>query len=192
MPEISLRKLFLAFLRLGATAYGGPAMMAYLRQECVGKRQWLTEQEFKEGMALCQVIPGATMMQMATYMGYRLRGLPGALVAAVGFTLPAFLLMAGLSAAYFAFGEVALVKALFRGLGAIVVAIILNACVSLARTAVHGWPGVLLMALAFAALALRVNLLLVLLGAALLALALFHNEQMAAPPSVDNRKGAGR
>ena len=188
MPDISLRKLFLAFLRLGATAYGGPAMMAYFRQECVGKRHWLTEAEFKEGMALCQVIPGATMMQMATYMGYRLRGLSGATVAAVAFVLPAFLLMTGLSAAYFAFGELALIKALFRGLAALVVAIILNACVSLARTAVHGWPGVLLMALAFTALALRVNLVLVLLGAALLALALFRGEQAPAPAG----KGPGR
>ena len=68
--EPRLQTLFLAFLRLGATAYGGPAMMAYLRQECVGKRQWLTEQDFKEGMALCHTIPGATMMQMTTYMGF--------------------------------------------------------------------------------------------------------------------------
>ena len=188
MPDITLGGLFLSFLRLGATAYGGPAMMAYFRQECVGKRHWLTEAEFKEGMALCQVIPGATMMQMATYMGYRLRGLSGATVAAVAFVLPAFLLMTGLSAAYFAFGELALIKALFRGLAALVVAIILNACVSLARTAVHGWPGVLLMALAFTALALRVNLVLVLLGAALLALALFRGEQAPAPAG----KGPGR
>jgi chromate transporter len=186
-PRISLRMLLLAFLRLGATAYGGPAMMAYLRQECVGKRQWLTEQEFKEGMALCHTIPGATMMQMATYVGYRLRRLPGALVAAVGFVLPAFLLMTGLSAAYFAFGDLPLVRALFHGLAAIVVAIILNACVSLARTAVHGWQGLLLVALAFTALALRVNLLLVLLGAALLALVLFRGEPAPAPAG----KGAG-
>ena len=188
MPDITLGGLFLSFLRLGATAYGGAAMMAYFRQECVGKWHWLTEAEFKEGMALCQVIPGATMMQMATYMGYRLRGLSGATVAAVAFVLPAFLLMTGLSAAYFAFGELALVKALFRGLAALVVAIILNACVSLARTAVHGWPGVLLMALAFTALALRVNLVLVLLEAALLALALFRGEQAPAPAG----KGPGR
>jgi chromate transporter len=188
VPDITLGRLFLSFLRLGATAYGGPAMMAYFRQECVGKRHWLTEAEFREGMALCQVIPGATMMQMATYMGYRLRGLSGATVAAVAFVLPAFLLMAGLSAAYFTFGELALVKALFRGLAAIVVAIILNACVSLARAAVYGWPGVLLMPLAFAALALRVNLVLVLLGAALLALALFRGEQAPAP----HGKGPGR
>jgi chromate transporter len=188
MPDISLQKLFLAFLRLGATAYGGPAIMAYLRQECVGKRQWLTEQDFKEGMALCHTIPGATMMQMATYLGYRLRQLPGAVVAAVGFVLPAFLLMTGLSAAYFAFGDLPLVRALFHGLAAIVVAIILNACVSLTRTAVHGWPGLLLVALAFTALALRVNLLLVLLGAALLALILFRGEPAPAPAG----KGAGR
>jgi chromate transporter len=188
MSDISLRKLFLAFLRLGATAYGGPAMMAYLRQECVGKRQWLTEQEFKEGMALCHTIPGATMMQMTTYIGYRLRALPGAAVAAVGFVLPAFLLMTGLSAAYFTFGDLPLVRALFHGLAAIVVAIILNACVSLTRTTVHGWPGLLLVALAFTALALRVNLLLVLLGAALLALVFFRGEPAPAPPT----KGAAR
>ena len=99
MERLSLRKLFGAFLRLGATAYGGPAMMAYLRQQCVGRYQWLTEQEFKEGMALCQIIPGATMMQMATYVGYRLRGMPGAFAAAVAFVLPAFVLMVVLFAA---------------------------------------------------------------------------------------------
>ena len=181
MPDIALTRLFLAFLRLGATAYGGPAMMAYLKSDLVGKRRWLSEQEFKEGMALCQVIPGATMVQMCTYTGYRLRKIQGALVAAVGFVLPAFLLMAGLSAAYFAFGELAPVKALFRGLGAIVVAIVLNACVSLTRTTVHGWRGAVLAALAFAALALGANLVLVLAGAALLALVLFQGERVASP-----------
>ena len=181
MSDLSVSKLFLAFLRLGATAYGGPAMMAYLKGDLVGNRHWLSEQEFKEGMALCQVIPGATMVQMCTYTGYRLRRIQGALAAALGFVLPAFLLMTGLSAAYFTFGELALVKALFRGLGAIVVAIVLNACVSLTRTAVHGWQGVVLAALAFAALALGVNLVLVLAGAALLALALFRGEQMPSP-----------
>ena len=172
MADISLQRLFLSFLRLGATAYGGPAMMAYLREECVGRHRWITDQEFKEGIALCQVIPGATMVQMCTYVGYRLRGLCGAITAAVAFVLPAFLLMAGLSTAYFSFGDLALVKALFRGLGAIVVAIILNACVSLSRTTLHGWRGALL---------LGVNLVLVLAGAALLALAFFRGDQMPSP-----------
>ncbi len=187
MSGLALGRIFFVSLRLGATAFGGPAMMAYLRQECVGRRQWLTEQEFKDGMALCHLIPGATMVQMSAYTGYRLRGLPGAFVAAVGFVLPAFLLMAALSSAYFAFGDLPRVRAVFTGLGAIVVAIILNACVSLGRTVVHGWRGGLIALLAFGALALRLNLLLVLLGAALLALILFRNDTA---PSVANRGGS--
>jgi len=180
MPDVSLMTIFTTFLRLGATAYGGPAMMAPLQTTCVGKRQWLTEQEFKEGMALCQVVPGATMVQMVTYVGYRLRQLPGALAAAGGFVLPAFLLMTALSWAYFQFGDLAPVRALFRGMAAVVVAIVLNASLSLARTAIHGWQGVILAGLAFGALALRVNLVLVLLGAALLALLLFPRSKAGA------------
>jgi len=68
MEQITLRRLFGAFLRLGATAYGGPAIMAHLRQQCVGRHQWLSEQDFKEGIALCQIIPGATMVQMSAYV----------------------------------------------------------------------------------------------------------------------------
>jgi len=177
MRPPTLLQLCSAFVRLGATAYGGPAMMAYLRQQCVGRYRWLSEQEFKEGMALCQVIPGATMVQMCAYTGYRLRGLGGGLAAALGFVLPAFLLMVGLSAAYFAFGELPPVKALFRGLAAVVVAIILHACVALGRTALSGWQGPLLAALAFAALLLGVNLLAVLGVSALAALALFRGDR---------------
>jgi len=181
MPDISLSQLFFTFLRLGATAYGGPAMIAYVRQVCVSKRQWLSDEEFKDGMALCQVIPGATVMQLSAYVGYRLRGVPGAVAAGVGFVLPAFLLMTILSAAYFSYGNLAPVRALFTGLAAIVVAIILNACVSMSRAALYDWRGVILAALAFGALALRINLVLVLVGAALLALGLFRGQPGTTP-----------
>ena len=173
MPDISLRRVFLAFLRLGATAYGGPAMMAYLKSDLVGKRRWLSEQEFKEGMALCQVIPGATMVQMCTYTGYRLRGIQGALVAALGFVLPAFLAMTLLSALYFHAGSVPVIRALFRGLGAVVVAIVLNACLTLGRTMLQGWQGIMLASLALLAIVLNVNFLAVLVGAAVLAIPLY-------------------
>lgn len=173
MPDLSLSRLFLAFLRLGATAYGGPAMMAYLKSDLVGKRAWLSEQEFKEGMALCQVIPGATMVQMCTYTGYRLRGIPGALAAALGFVLPAFLTMIVLTALYFHLGSIPVIRALFRGLGAVVVAIVLNACLTLGRTTLQGWQGILLASLALLAMLLKVNFLVVLLGAAVLAIPLY-------------------
>jgi chromate transporter len=173
MVDISLQRLFLTFLRLGATAYGGPAMMAHFKGELVGKRRWLSDQEFKEGMALCQVIPGATMVQMCTYTGYRLQGIPGALGAAAGFVLPAFLTMTVLTALYFRAGSLPIVQALFRGLGALVVAIVLNACLTLGRTTLQGWQGILLALLALGAMVLKVNFLIVLVGTAVLAIPLY-------------------
>ncbi|MFI5340595.1 MAG: chromate transporter [Candidatus Methylomirabilales bacterium] len=188
MPDFSLGKLFLAFLRLGATAYGGPAMMAYLKSDLVGKQRWLSEQEFNEGMALCQVIPGATMVQMCTYTGYRLRKIPGALVAATGFVLPAFVTMTVLAALYFHAGSLSLVRALFRGLGALVVAIVLNACLTLGRTTLQGWQGFLLAALALVAMLLKVNFLLVLLGTAVLATPLYRFAGAAAAEAPEAKR----
>jgi len=168
MLPVTLSQLFGRFLRLGATAYGGPAMTGYLREQVVERAGWLSEQEFRDGMALCQITPGATMVHMATYVGYRLRRLPGATIATVGFVLPSFLLMAGLSVAYFTFGDLSPVRAVFRGLAAVVVAIILNACRGLAKPFLTGGVSLLLAGLAFLALLLGASILLVLVGAALL------------------------
>ena len=182
MPELAFRRIFLVFLRLGATAYGGPAMMAYLKSDLVGKRHWLSEQEFKEGMALCQAVPGATMVQICTYAGYRLRGIPGALAASLGFILPAFLAMTVLTALYFHAGSLPVVQALFRGLGALVVVIVLNACLTLGRTTLQEWQGFLLAGLALVAMVLKVNFLAVLIGTAVLAIPLYRFAQTRGAP----------
>ena len=92
--------LFLSFLRLGLTAFGGPAMVAYIRELAVIRKRWLDERCFADGVALCQSIPGATAMQTAAYVGLRSEGLWGGLAAYLGFGLPAFVLMTVLSAVY--------------------------------------------------------------------------------------------
>jgi chromate transporter len=184
MAELSLAQVFAAFVRLGATAFGGPAMMGHLKAELVGRRRWLADQDFAEGMALCQIIPGATIVQMSTYIGYRLRGTSGALAAAVGFILPSFLVMILLSALYLQSGSVPMVRALFRGLSAVVVAIVLNACITLGRTTVRGWQGIVLAALALLALTLKVNFVVVLAGAAALAIPLYRRAEPAAAKSM--------
>jgi chromate transporter len=74
----SLPRLFFSFLRLGLTAFGGPAMVAYIRKMVVEKNGWMKGEEFKDGVALCQVIPGATAMQTTAWVGLKLRGVPGA------------------------------------------------------------------------------------------------------------------
>jgi chromate transporter len=74
MERPPLTDLFLSFLKLGATAFGGPAMVPYIGRMAVEQRKWLDEETFRDGVALCQTIPGATAMQSAAYVGFRARG----------------------------------------------------------------------------------------------------------------------
>ena len=90
LSSTTLADLFLLFLRLGATAFGGPAMIPYVGEFVVKRKKWMDPQTFKGGVVLAQSIPGATLMQTVAYVGLQKRGLPGALVSYIGFGLPAF------------------------------------------------------------------------------------------------------
>jgi chromate transporter len=110
-------------------------MVAYIRDMAVKKNRWLDDEIFQSGVALCQTLPGATAMQTAAYVGYRLRGVLGAASCFIGFGLPAFALMMVFSAAYHSIEELPLAVSLFEGLRPIVVAIIANAAFK------FGWSG---------------------------------------------------
>lgn len=126
-------KIFSAFFRLGLTAFGGPAMVAYIRRLVVLDKKWVTEDSFKKGIALCQTIPGATAMQAAAYAGLRAGGPWGAVAAYVAFGLPAFTLMVLLSSIYVQAHDLPTVISLFSGLQVIVIALIANATVNFGR-----------------------------------------------------------
>lgn len=146
-PAHTLRfagKLFFAFLRLGLTAFGGPAMVAYIRELAIKKNSWLSEESFKQGVAICQVIPGATAMQVAAYVGLRSGGALGAIMAYVGFGLPAFLLMVMLAALYQNAHDQATVVAIFQGLQVIVIALVANAALNFAQNTLKKWQDILL------------------------------------------------
>jgi chromate transporter len=136
----SLSQVLVAFLRLGLTAFGGPAMVAYIGDMAVAKRQWLSRQSFKEGVAIAQTIPGATAMQVAAYVGLRSRGVSGAAAAYLGFGLPAFLLMVALAAVYGRTQSSPISASVFQGLQVIVVAIIARAAFTFGRSTVKAWP----------------------------------------------------
>ena len=89
----SFINLFRTFFWLGLTAFGGVAMSAHVRKHIVDKKKWLDGSTFDSGLALCQVIPGAIIMQLAAYIGLKLKGISGAIVCFIGFGLPAFLIM---------------------------------------------------------------------------------------------------
>jgi chromate transporter len=136
--------LFLAFLRLGLTAFGGPAMVAYIRDLAVKKRKWVSDDSFGDGVALCQSIPGATAMQAAAYAGLRAGGTFGAVASYVGFGLPSFVLMVLLSALYGKAHDLPAVVSLFTGLQVIVVALVANATINFGRSSIRNWQDVLL------------------------------------------------
>lgn len=168
----NLVRLFLLFLRLGLTAFGGPAMIAYIRDLAVGREKWLAREEFQDGVALCQMIPGATAMQVAAYVGLRVRGVGGAVASYVGFGLPAFLLMLGLSMLYTRTHTLPLVVAAFSGLQALIVAVVANAAFSFGRTTLTGWRQGGIALIVAALFWLRVHPVLILLLAALLGMVL--------------------
>jgi chromate transporter len=168
----SLRFLFLRIFKLGATAYGGPGMISQIKETAVNRYGWVKEGEFMRGVALCQLIPGATMVQIVTYVGYRVRGTLGALTAAVAFVLPAFVALLALSAIYFKFHTLWFIQALFKGLGAIVVAIILNACITFGKSVLKDWKVIVISVLSFFAFFFQWNFVLIFVLAAVAGLLL--------------------
>jgi len=161
----TLGEISRTFLHLGATAYGGLAMVEPIRRRVVQERGWLNQKEFLDGLALCQLVPGATVVQLAAYVGYRLRKAAGALAGAGAFILPAFLLMLGLSMLYFRYGDLPGVKAVSRGFSAIVIALLVQALWRLTPIIRQHWIDLVIALLALLALWLKVSYLLVFLTA---------------------------
>ncbi|MCR4399925.1 MAG: chromate efflux transporter [Syntrophomonadaceae bacterium] len=133
----SVPRLFAAFAWLGMAAFGGPAIIGHIHRAVVQRYRWLDELTFGDGLALCQFVPGATAMQLTAYVGLRLRGLAGAGAAFVGFGLPPFLIMLVLSSLYVQGSQLPAVKAVFAGLQAVVVALVVNAALVFGRSTVR-------------------------------------------------------
>jgi chromate transporter len=180
MQPQSLILIFLSFLRLGLTAFGGPAMIAYIKDLAI-KNSWLTSESLRDGIVLCQSIPGATAMQMAGYVGLKVRGFKGALASFVGFGLPAFFLMLLFSILYVHFQALHWVKSIFSGLQVVVVVIIAQATYAFGRTLVvknkEFIKNIIVGGLAASFLGVGINPFLVILGAGLVSLVLFKEQE---------------
>jgi len=121
----SLKDLILYFLKLGTTGFGGPvALVSYMYRDLVGKRKWIAEQEFKDGLALAQLAPGPLAAQLGIYLGYVHYKIVGATLAGLAFVLPSFVMVVALGIAYKLFGGLPWMQAVFYGVGAAVVGII--------------------------------------------------------------------
>lgn len=173
MTVPSLLQLFFAFLRLGAVSFGGPAMIAHIERLSVLERRWLSGEDFRQGIALCQVLPGATAMQSAAYVGLRVRGRSGALAAYAGFGLPAFLVMLALSIVYIKLNGGSAVTSLMSGWRALVVALVAHATVTFGRTTIGGVRDAALAGASAVVFWLGASPFLIVAGSGLLGMVLF-------------------
>jgi chromate transporter len=124
-PRYTLWQLVLYMLRLGSLGFGGPvALVGYMHRDLVENRGWITEEDYKEGLALAQLAPGPLAAQLAIYLGYVHYRIVGATLVGIAFVVPSFLMVVLLGWAYVHFGGLSWMQAVFYGVGAAVIGII--------------------------------------------------------------------
>ncbi len=126
------------FAMIGLLSFGGPtAQIALMHRVIVDEQKWLTEEQFLSALSFCMLLPGPEAMQLATYAGWRLHGMKGGLAAGLLFVLPGAILVLALAAIYAAFGEVTVIQAIFVGIKAAVLIIVVEALLRVAKRALR-------------------------------------------------------
>lgn len=166
----SLFSLALLFLRLGTTAFGGPAAhVAMMEDEVVRRRKWMTRDEFLDLLGAANLIPGPNSTELAIHIGHRQAGWPGLLVAGASFILPAVLIVLAFAWAYVRYGSLPQVAGVLYGVKPVIIAIVLQALWSLGRSAIKSKFLAVVGLFAVALTLLKLHELLVLFGAGLTA-----------------------
>src|SRR4051812_27138054 len=128
------------FLRLGLLGFGGPvALVGQMERELVDEKRWLTKEQMREAIAICQSLPGPLAIQVGVYISYLRGGFWGAWAGGWAFILPNFVIVAGLGAPYVYLGDLQPVTAIFYGVSPAVIALILHSCYRLAKLGMEDW-----------------------------------------------------
>jgi chromate transporter len=180
-----LTELLFYFLRLGVLGFGGPvALVGQMEREVVAERGWLTKEQMREAIAICQSMPGPLAIQVGIYIGYLRGGFWGAWIGGWAFILPNFLIVAALGALYVRLGDLKPVTAIFYGVSPAVIALILHSCYRLAKL---GMEDKLQWAIAAACLVvtviLQAEVALLFLGAGLVGILYYGNLVRRPPPA---------
>ena len=154
-PAVSLAEASRYWFQLGWISFGGPAgQLALMHQELVERRRWLSEARYLHALNYCMVLPGPEAIQLATYLGWLMHGVPGGLIAGGLFLLPSVIVLIALSTLYVLWGQLPLLAAVFWALKPAVLAIVVQAAWRIGRRTLHTPALALLALLAFAAFSL--------------------------------------
>ena len=164
--RIPIREIVRYYLRLGLLGFGGPvALVGQMEREMVDERKWLTKEEMREGIAVCQSLPGPLAIQVGIWISYIRGGFWGAWAGGWAFILPNFIIVATLAALYVHFGGLPWVTAIFYGVSPAVIALILHSCYRLTKLGMKDWLEWTLAAVAFAiTVAVQAEVALVFIG----------------------------
>jgi len=144
------REAFRFWLRLGCISFGGPAgQIAIMHDELVERRRWISERRFLHALNFCMALPGPEAQQLASYIGYSLYGVRGAITSGGLFVAPSFVLLCVMSGVYVEYGDVGVVEGVVRGLGAAVVALVAAAVIRVGSRVIHTPVAVAVAAAAF-------------------------------------------
>jgi chromate transporter len=147
---MTISDLTRVFLRIGVLSFGGPAaQIALMHREIVDDRKWVDERSYLSALSFCMLLPGPEAMQLATWIGWRLHGVWGGLIAGLLFVLPGACVVLALTMVYASFGEVTWVAALFFGLKCAVVVVVIEALLRVSKRALKGRTQWVIATLAF-------------------------------------------
>jgi chromate transporter len=134
MKRPTLLEIVKTALYIGTIGYGGPAILALMKKVIVNEKAWISEEEFMNALSLSQILPGAVGVTLFGYIGHKLRKPWGGILAPFSFIMPAMIAITVLAWAYFTYGNLKFVHSIFMGLGALVVALLINATLIMAKS----------------------------------------------------------
>jgi chromate transporter len=181
-----IAEVVLYFLRLGLLGFGGPvALVRQMGRELADERCWLSKEQMREAVAICQSLPGPLAIQVGIYISYLRAGFWGAWAGGWAFILPNFVIVAGLGALYVYLGDLKPVTAIFYGVSPAVIALILHSCWRLAKLGMEDWQQWAIAAVCFVVtVALRAEVALLFIGAGLVGILYYGNAFRRAPTLV--------
>lgn len=183
-------ELVRVFGRIGVLSFGGPAaQIALMQRELVDNRPWLTEQQFLRALSFCMLLPGPEAMQLATYAGWRLNGTLGGLIAGLLFVLPGAAVIFALALLYVWLGDVPFVQALFLGVKAAVVVIVIEALLKVSKRALEGMLAWVIAAASFVAIFVFSQPFPLIIGVAALIGAVFMTSRAEDPTPLPRPRG---